>query len=160
MIDAHSGQIKAVDLKGRFTPEVSTTESVQLPYAYAVPSDHEDLLEVLNRQGFLSVDGDVGCLACCEEDRILVLTPSSRSGRYPRSLDIDRQVVQRDLAGYKLFSADQLGGHALAVLLEPRSKYGLVRHAQAGLSLTPGDCSPVLRVMKPTAAITGTSRIQ
>jgi len=55
------------------------------------------------------------------------------------------QSLEIDLDEFVWFPTDQPGGHALAVLLEPCSKFGLHRFADFGLALQSGMRYPIVR---------------
>jgi hypothetical protein len=53
----------------------------------------------------------------------------------------------RNLDTYEIFCINQQGGHAVALLLEPQSEYGLHRYSNLNLNLTPKSDYPILGVM-------------
>jgi hypothetical protein len=139
--DARTGDIHEVEMPGVFAPGLKITRRVSLPAAYAVPRTHAIVIDVLHRHGFAS-DARPDAIAAVERDRFRMLP---RLGRRPRL--VAEPVIERSsLADYLLFPVTPPGGHALAVHLEPRSKYGLHRYAEMNLHPRPDSFYPVLRV--------------
>ncbi|MDX2034991.1 MAG: M14 family zinc carboxypeptidase [Blastocatellia bacterium] len=126
-----------------FRPLVEVTREVTLPAAYAVPRSHPGLLELLDRHGFAScsADPDETCLAerYCSPEAV----PAQWTSR--PSLQLVRET--RGLAEYVLYPTAQHGGRALAVFLEPGSKYGFQRVPECELKLGADRSYPVLRVI-------------
>lgn len=137
--EAHTATIRPVTLPGRFTPTLRPTRRVSLPLAYAVPRSHTALVALLARQGFATqtpVDGATYALQTYHIERMVSGSPRLRVAEDKRSL-----------VDFLLLPTAQPGGHALALLLEPAAKYGLVRLPQLGLSLSIGGIYPVFRVL-------------
>jgi hypothetical protein len=163
--DARSGAIREAEVPGIYCPRLQITKRVRLPLAYAVPQSHEALIEVLRRHGLPNHPAapDVSASATVERYRVARpesskgvrganITPFEDSGRATqgralRGLSVDMLTERRPLEGYMLFPVTSEGGHALAVYLEPESKYGLHRYAQMQLTLGPDSPYPVLRVL-------------
>jgi hypothetical protein len=143
--NAHSGQIDAVALPGPFTPRVEARSRMSLPRAYAVPRTLRALLEVLGRHGF-ALEAPPRNRIEIERYWIEGLKPPKRPNRSPRKLSLCVGAEDRPLDYYVLVPVTTDGGAALAVFLEPTSKYGLARFAEMSLPLTPRSAYPVLRV--------------
>ena len=145
MQDARDGVVRNVALSGSYTPALVTTCQVTLPRAYAVPRECHQLIGVLSRHGFPQWPAAEGLVPveCYRIDRV---RPSRRSGRPPRRLAVRIGSHRQWLDQHVVFPVTPRGGRALAVLLEPESKYGLSRHGELGLALKVGNDYPVLRV--------------
>ena len=144
--NADSGQIGAVALPGPFTPQLEARWRVNLPRAYAVPRTLHALLEVLGRHGFAletSARNRIGI----ERYWIEGLKPPKRPNGSPRKLSLRVDAEDRPLNDYVLVPVTTDSGAALAVFLEPASKYGLARFPEMSLPLTPRSAYPVLRVL-------------
>jgi hypothetical protein len=135
--DAHSGAIRQGELPGVFCPGLRVTRRVRLPDAYAVPRSHESLIEILRRHGFASQTAGAPT----------VVTVECYRQRPGRRLAVDRVRQQRALAEEVLFPMTQDGGQALAIYLEPRSRYGLHRYQDLNLTWLPDSLYPVVRVL-------------
>jgi hypothetical protein len=114
--------------------QVRPTRRVPL-FVYAVPCS--PLWDVLDRHGFTWTD--VG-QADVEVLRIESFDPSKKVWRAPRRVRLVKRRERRSLAGYRVYQPHPF----LAVLLEPLSKWGLIRWPEALLARL-GDY-PVLRV--------------
>lgn len=129
---------------------VRVTRSVRLPRAYAVPREARELLAWLGRHGFQEISPPPGGAARVE---VAIVTearapPGDRPGRTARArLGTHSRIVRHALSGYHLFPVEQPGGHALAVWLEPESKFGLAGDASLGLRPVIGSAYPVLRLL-------------
>ena len=143
-LDARSGAIREREVPGVYRPRIEVTQRIRLPAAYAVPRAHGPLLAVLRRHGFASLPADPNVCGTVERYRLVSPPRRERQGR-PSA---DTLVEQRTLAGSVLFPVTADGGHALAVYLEPESKYGLHRFAEMGLAAPPGSFYPVWRVLR------------
>ena len=144
--DAHSGRVGAVTLPARFTPRLEARCRVSLPRAYAVPRTLHAVLDVLIRHGF-ALETSAGNRMEIERYWIEGLTPSKRANRSARKLSLRVDAEDRPLSDYVLVPVTRDGGPALAVFLEPASKYGLARFAEMSLPLIPRSAYPVLRVL-------------
>src|SRR5439155_1279494 len=130
------GQSGAVALPGPFTPQLEARWRVNLPRAYAVPRTLHALLEVLGRHGFAletSARNRIGI----ERYWIEGLKPPKRPNGSPRKLSLRVDAEDRPLNDYVLVPVTTDSGAALAVFLEPASKYGLARFPEMSLPLTP-----------------------
>lgn len=133
-----------------YTPYLEISKYADLPAAYAIPKESKKLLNVLHRHGFVSLP-----LESISSERIVQcyyiqsIKSSKRENRFPaRPSAVTAGSEKRMLCdNYEIFPISQLGGHSLAVLLEPKSKYGLHRNKSFGLSLLPKSYYPILRVM-------------
>ena len=144
--DAQSGDIRQVELPGKFTPQGETTKQIKLPWAYAVPGKHTALIKLLRRHGFAEQAPRQGQIEMVESYQINEVQRSKRANRPPRNLSVTVHREQKLLNNYVLFPVMQDGGHALAVLLEPESKYGLTRFPRMDLNLRTASNYPILRV--------------
>jgi hypothetical protein len=75
---------------------------------------------------------------------------SKKGRRFPMkfgaiTVETDRSVTLSDQ--YEIFPTSQLGGHCLAILLEPTSKYGLRRSMNFGLSTLSDGYYQILRIL-------------
>lgn len=144
--DVQTGQVKDVVLPGRYKRDVVVCKSLRLPSAYAVARTAEALLAILRRHGFPEHILPAGTSLLVERLRITDLRPSKRPLRAPRKLVLESISALQALDDHVLFPVTDDGGAALAVFLEPESKYALHRVKEAGISLVPGKEYPVLRV--------------
>ncbi len=153
----HVESREVIELPGEFRPTVFATHRVKLPHAYAVPRRLTPVAETLARQGyrFFEVGRDLHKVS---QFRIGEITSSQRPNRPPQRLSLTRQTNSTPLDDYQIFPIDQEGGHALAVLLEPASKYGLARLATLGLTLATGHDYPILRCESAIAEYTSPSQ--
>ncbi|MEL6611230.1 MAG: hypothetical protein AAFQ53_03980 [Bacteroidota bacterium] len=131
-------------LPGRYTPRLAVTRATTLPAAYAVPKTLTPVLDVLRRNGFVLARGRDPVMA--EEASVLALKRSSRPRRAPRQIALRRAERRIVLSDYVTATTAQPGGHLLAVLLEPASKYGLARLLPDALPLAVGHPYPILRL--------------
>jgi hypothetical protein len=145
--DARSGQIRVLELPERFTPWLKARARVSLPRAYAVPCAQHAVLEVLRRQAFALMPSPPDRVERIERYWVDALKAPRRPHRSPRKLRLRVSTEERPLNGYLLVPVAADGGRALAVFLEPASKYGLARFADMDLPLTPQSAYPVLRVL-------------
>jgi hypothetical protein len=113
--------IRVVRIPGRYVPRVRTTVRIEPPAIYAVPRSLTKVLRVLERHGFQTIG---------VHDRRRSATEAST-------------INTND---FVLFPTDQPGGHALTVLLEPRSMFGLHRFGRLGLAIEPGGRYPIVRL--------------
>ncbi len=117
-----------------YTPDLLVTKYADLPKAYAVPLSKTKTIEILSRHGFSFTRSDA-------VENVEYYVPGTRKKPRVRS-------GERSLKDYAIFPVDQDGGIALALMLEPRSKYGLYRYPdlRAEIGLEAG--YPVLRVIR------------
>lgn len=144
--DVRTGQVQDVTLPGRYKRDVVVRKSTRPPTAYAVSRTAEALIAMLRRHGFPERCLPHGSSQWVERLRITGLRPSKRPMRAPRALEIEALSELQALDGHVIFPVTDDGGAALAVFLEPESKYALHRVKEAGISLVPGKEYPVLRV--------------
>ncbi|MCG8555908.1 MAG: succinylglutamate desuccinylase/aspartoacylase family protein [Proteobacteria bacterium] len=141
-LDLRSGQVRSVRWPSRFESVVRPYRHVHLPCAYAIPSGLGKVIEVLSRHGFhvrkADFDGPV------EAVRYRMLeTETGLTRRRPRVRAVREPTRLRD---YVQVSARERSGVALALLLEPRSRFGLVRYPGLGLRFDPDGAYPILRL--------------
>ncbi|MBA2459295.1 MAG: hypothetical protein H0V43_10125 [Gemmatimonadales bacterium] len=144
--DAVSNAIREVQLPGPLAGNVRATRDVTLPTAYAIPTTHGALLDLLARHGF-SGRPTAPPIARVERYRVRRVRPSRHPGRPPRHMEIDTVEDTAPVTGHMLLPVTDEGGRALAVFLEPQSSHGLHRLDQMGLPLCSDSWYPVLRVM-------------
>ncbi len=145
--NALTGQRETVSLQS-YSAMIKISKSVKLPKAYAVPQAEEKTLEILERHGF---HFELPKPSQLEEVEVYSshgnIEAKSTSQRVKKRIDLFASREKRILNGYRIFRTDQLGGRALAVFLEPESKYGLVRYSNLNLSLSQKPIYPILRVL-------------
>jgi hypothetical protein len=144
--DPHSGLLRPVELPDRFTPHVETKARVNLPRAYAVPRTLPALVEVLRRHDFTLVPSARDRVERVERYWVTGLKPP-KPNRSPRKIELQVSTEHQPLHDYLLLSTAAGEGPALAVWLEPASKYGLARFADMGIPLTSQSAYPILRVL-------------
>lgn len=144
MADKVSGEVRVRELSGRNTPDLRATAQVGLPRGYAVPLKCGAVLEVLRRSGLSGRSARPGD-GPASRYRILGLRPSRRARRAPREINVELVPAAFEEGEYRVFPTGAAAGPTLAVLLEPGSKYGLVRYPELGL-LAGGSEYPVLRL--------------
>ncbi len=120
--------------------EVLVRSSVLLPRAYAVRADLVAAHRVLADHGF---EGDRDAPG----PRALVEVPRTGTSRDRGLLPHAIPPEEFDLDGYVVYSVHQWGGRALAVWLEPSSRYGLARWDLLGETPAPGHRPAVVRVV-------------
>lgn len=130
-----------------YTPGLEITKYIGLPFAYAVPSDKTEVIKILLRHGFVSQPSNPSRLESIESYVIRCLKPSKRKNRPPKKISVLIESKHEQLDGYVLFPTGQEGGHALAVFLEPESKYGLHRYGGMNLPILSDSRYPILRVL-------------
>jgi hypothetical protein len=145
--DADQGRPVSV-MFSRYCASLEVRRSVILPAGYAVPRELIALRAVLRRHGFTSTSSRPGELSTAEEQRIQTARPSRRPGRSARRIFLAPHRVTLDLDRYEVFPAQQTGGEALAVFLEPESQHGLHRIVDMNLPLAAHSWYPVLRVSR------------
>lgn len=151
MQSASLGDINFVGIPGAYLPVVRTTKSIWAPRAYAVPREAIGLLAVLARQGFETTPpNDYGR---AEVDFYRVpdneSTLSWPDPANPSIYTVERTRLNPD--DYILFPTSQSGGRALALFLEPESRFGAHRFSGLGLTFQPGTLYPVGRVVMKKA---------
>ncbi|MEA1949417.1 MAG: M14 family zinc carboxypeptidase [Thermodesulfobacteriota bacterium] len=143
-----SGNIHRVALPGKYTPHLKVTQQVDLPHAYAVPAALTNLCNILIRHGLSYHMANRGESVPIQSYQLTAVEPSRRPNRMPRRLTIERVEEKRSLDNYFIFPVTPGVGAALAVFLEPQSKYGLHRYSETGLTLTSNTVYPVLRIIQ------------
>jgi hypothetical protein len=133
-----------VELPEPFTPQLKARRPVSLPRAYAVPRTLHAPLELLRRHGFVLDPSARDRIERIERYWIEGPKPPNGCARKVR-LRVDTE--DRPLNDYVLVPVTTDGGTALAVFLEPASKYGLTRFAEMSLPMTPRSAYPILRVL-------------
>jgi hypothetical protein len=127
-----------------------TKQFVKLPYAYAIPDDKESVIHLLHSHGFISeriIDSN-----SLRIQRYLILSfePSKNTTkpRPPSNVRLIYTDENKVISNYEVFQTNQEGGHCLPHLLEPQSKYALLRYGELDLGIIPGNYYPILRVME------------
>lgn len=144
-LNALENATRSVDLHlHNFVDNVVSTKQVCLPDAYAVPLSQKGVLSILYRHGF---DKTNEWISHAEQYTIRELVPSTIAKRAARSVQVEKRLVSICQRDYAMFPVRQRGGNALAVFLEPESKYGLCRHPECQLTLASGADYPILRVI-------------
>lgn len=115
-----------------YTPDLLVTKYVDLPKAYAVPFSKTRTIEILSKHGFSFGQSDA-------VEPIEYYVPSTRKKPKIRTED-------RSLKDYAIFPVDQKGGPILALMLEPRSKYGLHRYPDQKSEIGMEAGYPILRI--------------
>ena len=141
-----SGNIQRVALPGKYSPHLKVTQQVDFPQAYAVPAALTNLCSILIRHGLSHHMANQDEFMQTQGYRLRAVEPSRKIHRMPRQLTIERFEEKRSLDNYYIFPVTPGTGSALAVFLEPQSKYGLHRYSETGLTLTSNTVYPVLRV--------------
>jgi hypothetical protein len=144
--DAQQGQPVSV-VFSRYAASLVVRRAVALPASYAVPKDHETLMGLLRRHGFVS-STSLGGVWPVERLRIQQAKPSRRPVGSACKVLLTPQRIDMELDRYEIFPTEQNGGDALAVFLEPESKHGLHRFAAMKVPLLTSSWYPVLRVLE------------
>ncbi|MBV7334060.1 DUF2817 domain-containing protein [Chloroflexi bacterium TSY] len=145
-LDYHKRSPKKVTIPSKYTPRIKPTTWVDLPSAYAIPIENQELLYLLIRHGFeFKIPGRE--TVWVESYTTESYVPSHRTNRVVRKSQFKKDVVLQQLSGHWLFPTNQPGARALAALLEPGSKTGLSRYPEFGLTLAIGQPYPILRVI-------------
>lgn len=142
-----TGTVRPVTLPGPYSPELEPTGTVTPARAYAVPRTAKRLLEVLRRHGFNLVAAE-DTNYTVERYTVETFRPSARTERAPKALELSLEMMSTSLADCFLAFVDAENARALAIFLEPASKYALHRFVEL-LPLRPGTVYPVLRVREP-----------
>lgn len=143
--DARDRTIRPVSLDGRYTPTVQVTDEIRLPAAYAVPRALQLTLETLIRHGFDWHAPPSDTMTTVRRYRITAVTASRRRDRSFAKFAASVTTARVPLDDYRIFPTGQPGGAALAVFLEPKSKYGLARYECSDIEVEPGRDYPILR---------------
>jgi hypothetical protein len=142
-----SGDIHVVSIPGAYLPSIETVRTVRAPRAYAVPRSACKLLKVLARQNFETVKSHGS--RCIEAELYRISCEAARDppkcGVIAPLATIER--VRLNAGEYALFPTGQVGGRALALLLEPESQFGVHRFSGLGVALEPATLYPVARVI-------------
>ena len=148
LMSAASGDIRLARIPGDYMPLVNVTGSIRLPRAYAVPCNSE-IFELLKRHRLETASSDSECWrgASVEMHRMLSPLPilETEEPAPPPELGLERGPLNS--ADNVLFPTSQRGGRALALLLEPTSRFALYRFNDLHLNLRPGMLYPVARVI-------------
>ena len=147
----HPRNVKVVDEVIRnWFPRVETRLQVVRPRGYLLPGRLQEVVETLLRHGIevslLTRDQEVEVQAYDATE----VTPARFDYLPPERIE----VLARDLRtlarkGDFYVSCAQPGGDLVAVLLEPQSRYGLIRYSAYKLVPAKGDTFAVLRITKP-----------
>lgn len=141
-----SNAVKIISLP-KYTPYVEVTKYIDLPAAYAIPKDNEEIINVLHRHEFVSRFADPSTVKIIQQYYIQSVEYSKRENRSPRRVDVTVASKKMRLNDYEIFPTNQIGGHSLAIMLEPESKYGIYRNADFSLHILSESHYPILRVM-------------
>lgn len=143
--DLSIARTRLVQFDGPYSPHVEVTHRAAPTQAYAVPTACSELIDTLKRHGFHGTAAGRQTRAV-EVYRILDVEHSLLANRPPRRLGVICERTDRRLDGYRLYACNTETAPALAVFLEPQSKYGLHRFSEIGLFFEAGVEYPVLRV--------------
>ena len=148
-----------------YSSYLEVTKYIKLPNAYAVPLHNSQIIEILKRHGFvenkLPDNQDINIEYYYYTSSVGNDNPTISSRKF---LNDDNSIIKelkkksfvkikkkiKTLNNYIIYYISQPGGHFLAVLLEPRSKYGLYRYKDLGISYstTSNDFYyPILRIV-------------
>jgi hypothetical protein len=141
-----NGGIKIVS-SPKYTPCIEVTKYIDLPAAYAIPKDREKIINILHRHEFVSKSADPSTAKTIQQYYIQSVEYSKRENRSPRRVAVTVVSKKMKLDDYEIFPTDQIGGHSLAIMLEPESKYGIHRNASLDLRILSESHYPILRVM-------------
>ncbi|MBA3750454.1 MAG: hypothetical protein H0X03_06105, partial [Nitrosopumilus sp.] len=130
-----------------YESSIRATRYVKLPFAYAIPIDKNRILKVLHNHGFKAEHLEDSKAYTVEKYVILSLNPPKVENKPASKVEIMGTYKEQKLENYEIFSVNQVGGHALALLLEPQSEYGLYKYEELNLNLASGSDYPILRVM-------------
>lgn len=136
-----------VTLCNNYTSKLEVTKYIELPTAYAIPSDKVKVIDILNRQGFTSQFSNPSKIENIEYYDIIPKVQTTGETITSKGIVAISKFEQKKLENYVIFPVKQDGGHSLAMFLEPRSSYGLQRYSDLGLSTSPGIQYPILRVL-------------
>jgi Zinc carboxypeptidase len=129
---------------------LKTIRFVKLPYAYAIPDDKESVIHLLHSHGFISERIMDSKSNRVQRHMILSFEPSkvTTKPRPPWNVRLIFTDENKVLSNYEIFPTNQEGGHCLPLLLEPQSKYALLRYGELDLGIIPGNYYPIVRVME------------
>ena len=127
---------------------LEVTKYIKLPCAYAVPLQNSKIIEILKRHGFIETRLHANQYIDIECYYYLNTVDSNNpSNTYSKFLNVNNKPKEmkkksfvkikkkiKTLNDYIIYYISQKGGHFLAILLEPRSKYGLHRYKDLGIS--------------------------
>jgi ABC-type multidrug transport system fused ATPase/permease subunit len=128
-----------------YNPLMEAIKYIELPYAYAIPSYKSQIIEILQSHGFASKRTSGFKLESIEQYLVRSVVRSDAEDKFPK-VSVLVKKGEKSLHNYLLFPVNQEGGHSLALLLEPQSKYGLHRYSDLGLHLVSGLEYEILRV--------------
>jgi hypothetical protein len=126
---------------------IKATRHVKLPSAYAIPVDKNRLIDHLHNDGFISERINDSKLQKVEKYLILSYEPPKKKDDFPSKVELIATEEEQDLYNYEIFPINQQGGHSLALLLEPQSKFGLRRYGFLDLEVVPGLEYPIVRCL-------------
>ena len=107
--------------------------------------EEQDLIDHLHSDGFISERITDSKLERVEKYIILSSKPSKTKYHPLSQVDLVVTEEEQDLNNYEIFPINQQGGHSLALLLEPQSKFGLHRYDFLDLEVVPGLEYPIVR---------------
>ena len=125
----------------KYSPNIEITQFIEMPEGYVVPNSLTALLEVLKKHGF-SHDSKTNIQKQVE---IYYLKYSATRDKTTKK-SIKKKIKIIPMTDYVIFPIAQLGGRFLALLLEPRSKFGLHRFPELKLSFSENLEYPILRI--------------
>ncbi len=151
-VNSVSGKREMARLE-HFASKPRITETVQLPLAYAVMKEKIGVIEILQRHGFgftrsrSKDEKEVEAFKLTPPEKNNVTIRTGKPKKLSRRFALSAVRCRRSLYGYVIFpSSNQEGGIALALFLEPNSKYFLGRYEDLGLDAISGE-SPIMRVI-------------
>jgi ABC-type multidrug transport system fused ATPase/permease subunit len=127
---------------------IKATRHIVLPLAYAIPKEQTRILELLQRHGFIAERVNDSRLRVVEAYSIRTLKPLNRETESVSDTRLTVSQKKQTLTNYVVFPINQVGGHTLALLLEPKSEYGFIKYNHPNLNLTWQTDYPILRVME------------
>jgi hypothetical protein len=146
MQSATRGTIALVGMPGIYFPLVTTTKSVLLPRAYAVPQDLVNVLHILVKQRFQSARAEEFENARTQvyEIESPLFAPDQESSALP----LHRvENVPLKLDDFVLFPTDQRGARLLSLFLEPDSQFGFHKVHELEDASQPGSRYPIARLV-------------
>ncbi|MCI4432015.1 MAG: succinylglutamate desuccinylase/aspartoacylase family protein [Nitrosopumilus sp.] len=123
----------------KYSPNIEITKFIEMPEGYVVPNSLTALMEVLKKHGF-SHDSKTNIQ---KQVKIYYLSDSLTDRGSKRMRE---KIKTISLSDYVVFPIAQLGGRFLALLLEPRSKFGLHRFHELKLNFLEKQEYPILRI--------------
>jgi ABC-type multidrug transport system fused ATPase/permease subunit len=130
-----------------YDQSIRAIRHIKLPSAYAIPTDKTLLIKVLHNHGFVAEFPSDAKLYSTEGYFIQSSKPAKCDDKPATEIKVIVTCKPQNLDKYEIFSINQQGGHALALLLEPQSEYGLHRYSNLNLDLSSKSDYPILRVM-------------